>query len=165
VGASYPTKILLAFRSGGICAFPGCAKPLVYAAILGDDTALGEAAHIKGEKSTAARYEANMTDAERDHVDNLIYMCEGDHTIIDKVPADWPTSKLFALKAAHEAKASAAIAEAFADIAFPELRHAVAWVSSKPPAAPSVPSFVLLPPEEKIKKNDLSNGSRHTIAA
>jgi hypothetical protein len=92
-------------------------------------------------------------------------MCEGDHTIIDKVPADWPTSKLFALKAAHEAKASAAIAEAFADIAFPELRHAVAWVSSQPPAAPSVPSFVLLPPEEKIKKTDLSNGSRHTIAA
>ena len=165
MGASYPTKILLAFRSGGICAFPGCAKPLVYTAILGDDTAVGEAAHIKGEKPTAARYEANMTDAERDHVDNLIYMCEGDHTIIDKVPADWPTPKLLALKAAHETKASAAIAEAFADIAFPELRHAVAWVSSQPPAAPSVPSFVLLPPEEKIKKNDMSNGSRHTIAA
>ena len=69
------------------------------------------------------------------------------------------------MKAAHETKASAAIAEAFADIAFPELRHAVAWVSSQPPAAPSVPSFVLLPPEEKIKKNDMSNGSRHTIAA
>lgn len=132
MAASYPTKILLAFRSGGICAFPGCAKPLVYTAMLGDDTAVGEAAHIKGEKPTAARYEANMTDTERDHVDNLIYMCEGDHTIIDKVPADWPTSKLLALKVAHEAKASAAMAEAFADIAFPELRHAVAWVSSQP---------------------------------
>ena len=51
MGASYPTKILLAFRSGGICAFPGCAKPLVYTAILGEDTPVGEAAHIKGEKT------------------------------------------------------------------------------------------------------------------
>ncbi|MCK1338284.1 hypothetical protein ABIB06_007375 [Bradyrhizobium sp. LB8.2] len=165
MGASYPTKILLAFRSGGICAFPGCAKPLVYTAIVGDDTAVGEAAHIAGEKPAAARYDATMTDAQRDHVDNLIYMCEGDHTVIDKVPADWPTANLLALKATHEEKASAAIAEAFSDVAFPELQHAVAWVSSQPPATVSGPNFDLLPPEEKIKKNDLSNGSRHTIAA
>ena len=56
MGASYPTRIILAFRSGGVCAFPKCGKHLTYDAQVGDDTYVGEAAHIRGEKPTAARY-------------------------------------------------------------------------------------------------------------
>lgn len=93
VGASYPTRIILAFRSGGVCAMPKCGKHLTYDSPSGDDTYVGEAAHIKGEKPKAARYEAAMTDEGRDHVDNLLYLCTDHHTIIDKVPADWPTEK------------------------------------------------------------------------
>lgn len=62
-----------------------------------------EEAHIRGEKPTAARYDANMTDEERDSVRNLIYLCTDHHTIIDKVEADWPVAALMALKEAHEA--------------------------------------------------------------
>jgi len=163
VSASYPTKIILAFRSGGVCAFPNCGKHLTYNAQAGDDTYIGEAAHIRGEKPTAARYDASMTDDERDNVRNLIYLCTDHHTVIDKVEADWPTASLQRLKENHEKQVRQAMEEAFADVAFPELQNAVSWVANEAPAANG--SFDLLAPDEKIKKNALSNGSRHIIAA
>ena len=142
---------------------PNCGKHLTYDSPSGDDTYFGEAAHIRGEKPKAARYDASMTDAERDHVDNLLYLCTEHHTIIDDAPADWPTSTLMDLKAKHERLVRDAMEGAFPDIAFPELQNAVAWVSNQPPAPNG--SFDLTAPNEKIKKNALSNGSRHIVAA
>nr|WP_249116852.1 HNH endonuclease [Ciceribacter sp. L1K23] len=142
---------------------PKCGKHLTYDSPSGDDTYVGEAAHIKGEKPKAARYEAAMGDEERDHVDNLLYLCTDHHTIIDKVPADWPTEKLIEIKTKHEKQVRQAMELAFADVAFPELQNAVAWVSNQPPAING--SFELTAPEEKIKKNALTNGARHIIAA
>lgn len=163
VGASYPTKIILAFRSGGVCAIPNCGKDLTYESKSGNDTHVGEAAHIRGEKPGAARYDVSMTDAERDHVNNLLYLCTDHHTIIDKVPADWPTATLMDLKVSHEKQARQAMEVAFADVAFPELQNAVSWVASQAPAPNG--SFDLTAPDEKITKNALSNGARHIIAA
>jgi hypothetical protein len=163
VGASYRTKLVLAFRSGDVCAFPGCGKRLTYEAKAGPDTHIGEAAHICGEKPAAARYDASMTNEERDDVRNLIYLCADHHTIIDKVEADWSTSALKTLKGEHESRVRQAIEAAFADIAFPELQNAVSRVAEQAPAANG--SFDLTAPDEKIKKNALSNGSRHIIAA
>lgn len=130
---------------------------------MGDDTYVGEAAHIRGEKPTAPRYDASMTDADRDSVRNLIYLCTDHHTIIDKVEADWPTATLQQLKESHEEQVRQAMEAAFADVAFPELQNAVSWVASQAPAANG--SFDLTAPDEKIKKNALSNGARHIIAA
>ncbi|RSZ38217.1 MULTISPECIES: HNH endonuclease [unclassified Variovorax] len=163
MSATYPTKIILAFRSGGVCAFPGCGKHLTYESKLGADTYVGEAAHIRGEKPTAARYDATMTDEERDSVDNLIYLCTDHHTVIDKVPADWSTPTLQALKQEHEGKVRQAMEDAFTDLAFPELERAISWVNTEIPAAHG--SFDIISPDEKIKKNALSNGARHIIAA
>ena len=162
MSVSYPTKVLLAFRSGGVCAI--CRKHLTYEAVAGSDTYVAEAAHIRGEKPTAPRYDASMNDEERDGIDNLIYLCTDDHTIIDKVEADWPVDRLDKLKAEHEQKAREAIVEAFADVAFPELASAVSWVESQPPSL-STGSFDVVPPDEKIKKNELSDSCRHVIAA
>lgn len=163
MSASYPTKIILAFRSGGVCAFPKCGKHLTYEATNGADTYVGEAAHIRGEKPTAARYDPTMTDDERDSVGNLIYLCTDHHTIIDKVPDDWPTAALQTLKEDHEGKVRQAMEETFANVAFPELERAISWVINQIPAEHV--SFDLISPDEKIKKNALSNGSRHIIAA
>jgi hypothetical protein len=163
MAASYPTRIILAFRSGGVCAFPSCGKHLTYEAKVGDDTYVGEAAHIRGEKSTAARYDATMTEKERDDVHNLLYMCTDHHTVIDKIEADWPVDVLLALKEKHEAQVLQAMEDAFSEVAFPELQTAVSWVTTQPPAADG--AFDLLAPDEKIKKNALSNGARHIIAA
>ena len=163
MSATYPTKIILAFRSGGVCAYPGCAKVLTYEATVGDDTYVAEAAHIRGEKPKAARYDETMTDAERDDVHNLIYLCTDHHTIIDKVEDDWPTAVLYELKDKHEASVREAMALAFAEVDFSELEHAVSWVTNQTPQPDE--SFDLITPNEKIRRNVLSNGARRIIAA
>lgn len=163
MGATYPTRIILAFRSGGMCAYPKCGKHLTYEAKVGADTYVGEAAHIRGEKPTAARYDATMTDEERDNVRNLIYMCTDHHTIIDKVDKDWPVGTLQTLKEVHESQVREAMEVAFADVAFTELERSISWVATQQPAVNG--SFDLVPPDEKIKKNALTNGARHIIAA
>ena len=104
-----------------------------------------------------------MTDDERDNVRNLIYLCTDHHTIIDKVEADWPVDTLEEMKESHEKRARRAMEEAFADVAFPELQTAVSWVANQAPAPNG--SFDLTRPNEKILKNELSNGARHTILA
>lgn len=146
-----------------MCAFPKCGKHLTYDAKAGDDTYVGEAAHIRGEKPTAARYDGSMTQDARDNVRNLIYLCTDHHTIIDKVEADWPVATLEALKSNHESQVREVMEEAFADVAFPELQNAVSWVTSQKPLPNG--TFELMAPDEKIKKNALSNSARHTIAA
>lgn len=146
-----------------MCAIPKCGKHLTYEAVHGNDTYVGEAAHIRGEKPGAARYDVSMTDEQRDDVDNLIYLCTDHHTIIDKVEADWPVVTLEALKKSHENRVKEAMEEAFADVAFPELQNAVSWVTNQLPDTNN--SFALISPDQKIKKNQLSNGTRHIIVA
>jgi len=151
-------------RSGGVCALPGCGKHLTYQAQEGEDTYVAEAAHIRGEKPSAARYDPSMTDDERDAIENLIYLCTDDHTIIDKVEADWPVDRLTKIKVDHEKAVREAMVDAFADVAFPELERAVSWVSGQTPSLVGH-TFEVVPPDEKIEKNALSSASRHIIAA
>lgn len=164
MAVSPATKILLAMRSGGICAMPGCGRHLTYNATVGTDTYVAEAAHIRGEKPIAARYDASMTEAERNGIDNLVYFCTDDHTIIDKVEADWPVERLVTIKCEHELKVRETMIEAFADVAFPELASAVAWVATQATSV-GMTTFEVIPPDEKIKKNELTNSSRNIIAA
>ncbi len=63
MSAAYPTKLVLAFRSGDRCAFPGCDRALTVDG--GQQSApavIGEAAHIAGERPGAARYDESMSD-------------------------------------------------------------------------------------------------------
>lgn len=163
MSATYPTKVSLAFKSGGVCAFHGCGRELTYEGT-SDTATVGEAAHIRGEKPDAARYDASMTDAERDHIDNLIYLCGDHHTIIDKLHNDFSVDDLSALKVAHEERVREAMEEAFASVGFPELAKAIEWICITPPGV-SVADFTLLSPEDKIARNQLSVGSRHIIAS
>ncbi|GID29138.1 hypothetical protein [Paractinoplanes brasiliensis] len=43
-----------------------------------------EIAHIRGLKRTSARYDATMTDPERNHFRNLILLCEPHHKVVDR---------------------------------------------------------------------------------
>jgi len=104
-----------------------------------------------------------MTDQQRDGIENLLYVCPTHHTIIDKAAAHWPIDKLLTLKGAHEDKVRSAIEDAFANIAFPELANAIAWLTTDPIMSDG--DFKLVPPGEKIRKNSLSAGSRNIILA
>ncbi|MBN2222635.1 MAG: hypothetical protein JW708_10550 [Vallitaleaceae bacterium] len=159
---SYPTKLLLAFRSGDRCAFPGCDCSLTVDGNSNNPVSIGEAAHIEGENPTAARYNSEMTDDQRNHYNNLIYMCGTHHERIDKQKEDFPVCKLRKIKLEHEQKVREAINAAFADIGFPELAEATAWISRYQPQNPS-DEFSILPPDAKIKKNQLTETSRASI--
>ena len=163
MSASYRTKLLLAFRSGDRCAFLGCPRQLtVDAPAGGDPVVLGEAAHIAGEQPDAARYDAAMTGIQRNHYDNLIYLCADHHTQIDKQEAHFSVDALHRLKRDHEAKVREGLNAAFAQIGFLELQLATTWVNRYQPAA-DAGDLSLLAPEDKIMRNNLTNGSRVTI--
>lgn len=163
MSASYSTKVLLAFRSGDRCAFPDCPRQLTVDAPSGEGpTLLGEAAHIAGEQEMAARYDPTMTDEQRNHYNNLIYLCRDHHTQIDKQHTHFTVDALRQLKTQHEAKVRVGVNAAFEKIGFLELQRAMSWVARFQPNLASA-DLLLLAPEEKIKKNDLTNESRITI--
>lgn len=158
MGASYPTKLLLAYRSGDVCALPACRCRLTPNSTSGGPTNVGEAAHIEGEhdgKGTtkkSARFNPDMSDKERNHFSNLIYLCGVCHTKIDTIPQgeiDYPVEKLKKIKLDHESKVREAILEAFANVGFAELQeatnstlsHRFGWVSISRRTLWSSPSF------------------------
>ena len=119
MSVSYPTKLLLAFRSGDRCAFTGCDRSLTIDSQGGSNPAVtGEAAHIAGEHADAARYDSNMTDQQRNRYSNLIYLCGDHHTQIDKQEKDFTVDKLLKMKADHESKVREAMNTAFAEVGF-----------------------------------------------
>lgn len=171
MSVSYPTKLLLAYRSGDRCALPDCGRELSPDSEKGDPINVGEAAHISGEHDgkggvkKSARYDPNMTDEERNHYNNLIYLCGTCHTKIDAIPQgekDYTVVRLQRLKTEHEQRVREAVTEAFSGIGFPELEEATQWIMQINPQQ-ETEGFSLIPLEDKLRKNDLGNGSRTIV--
>lgn len=155
-------KIILAKRSGNRCARPSCQVVLAQPSEAGSALSIGEAAHISGARPSSARHDPKMTSQERNHVDNLLYLCRNCHAIIDRDVESYSIERLRRIKAEHEANVQAAMDTKFATVGFPELREVVERFSSASPM-PTDSSLDLLPPDAKIKKNDLGPGPRNTI--
>jgi len=163
MSVTYPTKLVLAFRSGDRCAFPGCTRRLtVDGGPQSEPAVIGQAAHIAGEKPGAARYDAIMTDQQRNHCDNLIYLCCDHHTQIDKQVDDFSVEDLLAMKADHERRIREATHNAFAEVGFPELEQATQWIHHVK-ALDQDHTFTVIPLADKIKKNELSDKVTGTI--
>lgn len=96
---------LLWSNAAGRCSFDGCNERLTVeqAAEFAPHT-LGEMAHIKGNKPTANRYDANQSDKDRDSYENLILLCPTHHTLIDKPENEsyFTVEKLHEMKVNHE---------------------------------------------------------------
>lgn len=165
MSATYKTKLLLAFRSGDRCAMPGCERSLTRESGSGDPFSVGEAAHIAGEKSDAVRYDPSMTNAERDDYRNLIYLCADCHKVIDDKQhgaADYPVESLQKMKLEHEQRVRNAVSDAFSEVGFPELEEATEWVFGLEPEC-SANEFTIVPPDDKIRRNELGSRSRHLV--
>jgi len=162
MSVSYPTKLILAFLSGNRCAFPDCDKTLTVDSEHSNPVIIGEAAHIAGEKQGAARYDPSMTDEQRNSDDNLIYLCGNHHIQIDKQWNDFSAKRIQKMKAEHEKKVRETMATGFANVGFPELEDATRWVLQVQPSQFDK-GFSLIPPEDKLRKNDLSPKSCHII--
>jgi hypothetical protein len=163
LSVSYPTKLVLAFRSGNRCAFPNCDKRLTVDGSQSNPVVTGEAAHIAGEKPGAARFDGAMLDVDRDHYSNLIFLCGDHHTQIDKQEPEFAVERLLQLKLEHEGRVSEAIGDAFAEVGFAELEEATRWILEVPPNRGGS-TFLLIPPADKLSKNDLTSTSRSIVA-
>jgi hypothetical protein len=123
---------------------------------------IGKAAHIAGEKPTAARYDPAMTEKQRNDVDNLIYICGKHHDQVVIQREDFPVELLRKWKQEHEKRVREAIADGFSEVGFAELEVATNGIAQTQPGEVAG-GFVVVPPEEKIKKNRLTVRSRHII--
>lgn len=101
---------LVAMKSGGACAFPGCGQAL--AVDEGEDpsgTIIGEIAHIVAEHRQGPRGRADMTDEDRNKAPNLILLCANHHTIVDANPRTYSVQVLRQMKDDHEGRVAAAL--------------------------------------------------------
>lgn len=79
------TMELLAKRVGYFCSNPNCKKPTVGANEQVDKaTTIGEAAHITAASKGGPRFDENLTQEQRRHYDNGIWLCSNCATLIDK---------------------------------------------------------------------------------
>ncbi len=175
MSVSLKTKILLAYRSGDICALPECerrGRRLSVDSEVGDPTNVGQAAHIEGENPgtnknpASARYNPKMSDEERNSFHNLIYLCGTCHKRIDTLPQgqiEYSVEHLKKIKSDHEKKVRQAMLDAFSSVGFPELQEATHWASSVSPSTITA-DYSLLRIEDKIQKNDLDADARGVIA-
>jgi len=128
----------------------------------GKDYPIGEMAHIEGEKPGAARYNANMTDEERNNYQNLVLLCPTHHAIIDKDESEYTVEKLKQIKKLHEKWVEDSLRKHITDITFAELEVILKYLMSAPVPIQDE-AITVIPPGQKIKKNELSVGVGNLI--
>jgi hypothetical protein len=99
---------ILCFASGGVCAFPDCGANLVNAGAAGNETIIGEFAHIVAEQRQGPRGREEITADDRNKASNLILLCATHHTVIDRNPHIYSVHVLRQMKADHEKRMAAA---------------------------------------------------------
>ena len=100
---SEKTKQTLAKRAGQVCSNPDC-RSTTSGPHSAEDKAvnLGEAAHIKAARQGQARFEPTMTDEQRCHISNGIWLCRTCARKIDLDEAKYPVALLLQWKTKHE---------------------------------------------------------------
>jgi len=154
---------LLCTRSGSVCANPKCRKELVIALTKEGDreSTVAEMAHIKGEKPTAPRYDPNMTDPQRNAYSNLIFLCRACHKEIDDQPKKYTVEILHEMKKNHEEWVKETLRSNIINVTFAELEVITKYLNSNQIEADE--SYTLIPPKEKIQKNELSQLTERLI--
>lgn len=156
-------KKLVYIMSGNRCVMPDCRKELVLDSTKNDPhTTICEIAHIKGKNPSSARYDSNMSDSERNSYKNLILICGNCHTKIDNQPNTYTVEKLYQIKKEHESWILKSTKNAIVDLTFAELNVITKYLIS----GQYTPSYKLtiVPPKDKIKKNNLSGSVENLIA-
>ena len=156
-------KLRLAFNSYNRCAFPDCNRLLTADPTDADQGAIiGVAAHIRGEKPGSARHDPNYPADKVNGYDNLIYLCGDHHTQIDKQENTYTVETIVGWKAEHERRMRERTEDALLEVTFAELEIVTKALIDSAPATD--PDLNLVPPEQKIQKNGLSESSRFMIS-
>jgi hypothetical protein len=100
---------IVAFASGGVCAFPECGENLTSFEGSPNGTIVGELAHIVAEQRQGPRGRVEMSDDDRNKAANLLLLCPKHHTIIDRNPHVYSVHVLRQIKADHERRIATAM--------------------------------------------------------
>jgi len=153
---------ILCLKSGNRCAIPECRKLLVIEKTSRDkESIIAEMPHIKGEKPKAPRYDKNMTDEERNSCDNLILVCRDHHKMIDDQPNTFKVEKLHQIKKEHAAWIQENLDNQMVNVTFGELNVITKYLNANQPTLSE--SYTLIPPKDKINRNNLSPSTKHKI--
>ena len=114
---------------------------------------IGVMAHIEGDKPGSARYNKSMIDKERSSYENHLLVCPICHTKIDNDPEKFTVEKLKKIKKEHEQTILDKYRNLTPEITFAELEVIVKYLVTS-----SIPegTFTIIPPAQKIKRNNLS---------
>lgn len=143
---------LLHTKSGNRCAM---CKILLVNPNNSSSACIGENAHIYGEKSGAARYDASKDDAFVNSEQNLIFLCCNCHKKIDTDIASYSVDYLFDLKVKHEQWVVDMLKQESVSYSCAELEVLAKYLMSSSVSIQNTPSYSLLKIDEKIKKNSL----------
>ncbi|MDD3607202.1 MAG: HNH endonuclease [Candidatus Moranbacteria bacterium] len=154
------TKKILFAESGNRCAFPECRQVLVLNGEGNEHSIVGEMAHIKGEKPTAARYDESMTQIERDAPENLVVLCNIHHKVIDDQEKNYPVEMLLEIKNNHRNWVLKNIQKEIPNISFAELEVLTKFLMEN---SSNESNFELINISEKIQKNELSSEVENLI--
>lgn len=120
----------------------------------GNPYPIGKMAHIEGENPGAARYNLQMTDKQRADYQNLILLCPTCHTKIDNDVQEYTVEKLKGIKKEHEKWVVASLRSVMPEITFSELEVIVKYLVAVPISDSNI---TVIPPHEKIRRNNLSS--------
>lgn len=164
VGRSYTQETikLLYAEAAGCCSFPDCRQELVYEIKDGSKKQIGEIAHIVGKSADGPRGDSSYPQDKIDDYENLILLCRTHHGIIDLDVDKYTIEKLKDMKENHENWAKNCRSEDMINVGFPELDD-IANVLMTSETLPANPSFKVITPEKKIKKNNLTRAVQYLI--
>lgn len=93
------TTEILAKRVGYLCSNPNCRQLTIGAnEVNNKSTSIGIAAHITAAASGGPRFNENITQEQRKHIDNGIWLCSNCSTLIDKDPKKYSAAELIKWK-------------------------------------------------------------------
>jgi len=87
------------FKSGNQCAHLNCEQKLID---FESDTIMGIQCHIRARRPNGPRYDADMSENERNAYSNLILLCPNHHRMVDDNPEEYPPEELQRWKDKHE---------------------------------------------------------------
>jgi hypothetical protein len=112
---TFPAAVVreLGRRVSHRCSKPGCGVETIGPnSDPSKATVIGEAAHIRGEAPDAKRYDASMTDDQRNSIENGIWLCRNCHKEIDSDEVKYPVGRLQAWRIEAEAQAAERLGKA-----------------------------------------------------
>ncbi len=151
-----PDVKILYGRASGRCSFPHCRVDVTLPETLGDrDKPIGKIAHIVGHSANGPRGDSTYPKEKLDTYENWILLCPTCHDKVDVQSNTYTIDDLRKIKSEHELWVRNSLVFEIPQIGFAELEVIAKGISGS--AMPPSEDFSLIPPQEKMDKNGLTD--------